>query len=52
MTAEGKSGLKDAEGGGIRRGEVIETTHALNNAIRNQENELNQENTNEQGDRD
>ena len=48
---EGKLGIDDAMGGGIRRGEVIETTHALNNAIRNQENELNQENTNEQGDR-
>ena len=49
---EGKLGIDDAMGGGIRRGEVIETTHALNNVIRNQENELNQENTNEQGDRD
>ena len=49
---ERKSGIDDAIGGSIRCGEVIKTTNALNEAIRNQENELNQENTNEQGDID
>ena len=49
----GKSGIADSTDGGITNGEVINATNALNEAIHNQENELNQEeNTNEQEDRD
>ena len=51
LTADGKSGIDDAINGNITGGAVINATNALNEAIRNQENELNQENTNEQGDR-